>query len=147
MESILQLRRLDASHYPALVELWSESGLPAKPQGRDSKEEYRRQLTLPQIAFFGLLDASEELVATILVSHDGRKGWLNRLAVQPSYRRQGLGRRLITHAEEWLHEEGIGIYACLIESGNDGSLATFESCDYQDFAGIHYLTKRITPET
>jgi len=146
MESTIQLRHLDASHYPALIKLWSESGLPVKPQGRDSEEEYRRQLTLPQVAFLGLLDASGKLVAAILVSHDGRKGWLNRLAVQPSYRRQGLGRRLIVHAEKWLHEQGIGIYACLIESGNDGSLATFESRDYQEFHGIHYLTKRITPE-
>jgi len=147
VESNLQLRRLTASHYPALLELWTEAGLPLKPQGRDSEDEYRRQLPLPQLAFFGLFDReTDELVATILVSHDGRKGWLNRLAVQPDYRRRGLGRRLIDHAEEWLREQDIGIYACLIEGGNDTSLATFKSCGYLDFDGIHYLTKRIKPD-
>ena len=147
MEPNLQFRQLDASHYSALIELWTTVGLPLKPRGRDSEAEYRRQLTLPQLAFFGLFDDNNDrLVATILVSHDGRKGWLNRLAVQPDYRRRGLGRRLINHAEEWLREQDIGIYACLIEGGNDTSLATFESCGYLDFDGIHYLTKRVKPD-
>ncbi len=147
MESDLQLRRLNASHYSALIELWTAADLPIKAQGRDSEAEYQQQLTLPQLAFFGLFDKeADRLVATILVSHDGRKGWLNRLAVRSDYRRRGLGRRLIDHAEKWLNEQGIGIYACLIEGGNDTSLAAFQSSGYLDFDGIHYLTKRIKPD-
>jgi len=49
------------------------------------------------LAFFGLFQG-EELVGSVLASHDERKGWLNRLAVAPNHRRRGPARRLIAAA-------------------------------------------------
>ena len=82
----------------------------------------------------------------MVVTHDGRKGWINRLAVHPSHRRQGLGRALIRAAEASLREQGIEIFAALIEPGNDVSLAVFEAAGYQDWPGIHYVSKRDRPD-
>lgn len=47
-----------------------------------------------------------ELVASLIVGYDGLRGWLYRLAVLPSYRRRGIGRVLIEHAENWLRDRG-----------------------------------------
>ncbi len=49
----------------------------------------------------------ERLAGTIIVGHDGHRGWLYRLAVAPDVRGRGLGRALVRHAEGWLRERRI----------------------------------------
>ena len=89
----------------------------------------------------GLEDAGR-LVAVIVATHDGRKGWLNRLAVDPTYRGSGLGRRLISAAEQWLASQGILVWAVLIEKGNLPSLHLFHRVGYVPNPRILYLSRR-----
>ena len=46
--------------------------------------------------------ADGKLVGIVVATHDGRKGWINRLAVHPDYRRRGIAKKLIEEAEEYL---------------------------------------------
>ena len=48
-----------------------------------------------------------ELVGTILVGHDGRRGLIHHLVCAPRLRRRGLGRELLRRGLEALHAEGI----------------------------------------
>ena len=82
------------------------------------------------------------LTGVVMVSHDGRKGWINRLAVDPAYRRRGLGARLITAAEKELYGQGIEVIAALIEAGNEPSLNLFQKEGYLLAREILYLSKR-----
>jgi ribosomal protein S18 acetylase RimI-like enzyme len=69
------------------------------------------------------------------------------LAVDPSYRRRGLGARLVEAAEEVLREQDIHVIAALVESDNPVSLALFQKAGYVEIdTGIHYLTKRDSEE-
>lgn len=47
------------------------------------------------------------LVAALLCSHDGRRGYLHHLAVAPIHRRQGLARELVERCLVALHREAI----------------------------------------
>jgi putative acetyltransferase len=47
------------------------------------------------------------LVGTVLCGHDGRRGYVHHLAVDPEHRRQGIGRRLLARSLARLHEAGI----------------------------------------
>jgi len=49
-----------------------------------------------------------KVVGSIMVGYDGHRGWINYLAVDPGLRRQGIGRRLMEHAEEILRKAGAG---------------------------------------
>jgi GNAT superfamily N-acetyltransferase len=102
-----RLKKLDIEDYERLTDLWETCGLPYRPKGRDSLIELERQLTLSQVAVWGLFDG-EKLMASVFATHDGRKGWINRLAVQADYRRRGFAERLIRVAEDWLSSQGIG---------------------------------------
>lgn len=82
------------------------------------------------------------LIGVVMVSHDGRKGWINRLAVDPAYRRQGLGARLIAAAEKELHDQGIEVIAAFIEAENEPSLNLFQEEGYLLAREIFYLSKR-----
>jgi GNAT superfamily N-acetyltransferase len=60
----------------------------------------------------------EQLVGTIVVGHDGHRGWLYRLAVAPEFRMLGLGRALVRHAEAWLREHRVRKVQLMIRDGN-----------------------------
>jgi len=66
------------------------------------------------------------LLACVVITDDTRKGWINRLAVDPGYRRQGLAARLMLEAEQALREKGIHVFAALIEHENTASLSLFQ---------------------
>ena len=134
------LTRLTAADYDAVRDLWEQAGLPIKPNGRDSAEQFARQVAGTQTVL-GLYDG-ERLVGVIVATHDERKGWLNRLAIHPDYRRQGLAQELIAAAERELHDQGIHIIAALIEGWNKTSLALFQRAGYSVHPDIHYVTKR-----
>jgi len=141
----LQLRHLTQDDHQAIVSLWSRTGLKSvRPTGRDSQEAFATQAASGVQEIFGLMD-DQRLIAVIVVTHDGRKGWLNRLAVDREFRGQGLARHLIREAETWLAEQGIEVWAALIEDYNPVSLELFRSEGYITHDDIIYLSKRPDP--
>jgi len=142
-EAVGTVITLTAADYDAVVDLWQQAGLPIKRAGRDSREQYEAQLAGDLQVVLGIKDG-DRLVGVVVTTHDGRKGWINRLAVHPDYRRQGLARRLIEAAEHVLHDQGLSIIAALIEDGNTASLTLFEQVGYVDYPGLHYVSKRET---
>jgi ribosomal protein S18 acetylase RimI-like enzyme len=133
---------MTATDYPRLIALWEASGLTYKPKGRDSRTAIERQIESGSVILIGTETEGGELVCAILASHNGRKGWLNRLAVHPDYRRQGLAKALIAAAEDALHECGIQITAAQIEPGNEVSLELFIAAGYENWPGMYYVSKR-----
>ncbi len=126
--------------------LWRRSGLHSiRPLGRDSPEALARQSRSGVTSLIGLWDGST-LVGIVLASHDGRKGWINRLAIDPAERGRGLARRLLQAAENWLRSEDIEVIAALVEEDNPPSLSLFTSEGYVLHKDVFYLTKRTTPE-
>jgi len=131
--------------YQKLIDIWDTAGLPYKPYGRDSEKSIEKELKRGVGKFlFALVE--DIYTGVVLVTHDGRKGWINRVAVLPEYRHQGIAKLLVDAAEKWLDDQGIGIYACQIEDYNKDSLEVFKKFGYIPFKGIHYLTKRKYPE-
>ncbi len=54
----------------------------------------------------------ERIVGAVLCGHDGRRGYLNHLAIQPEYRNRGLGRQLVDTCLASL--SSVGILKCNI---------------------------------
>jgi len=142
----LAIREFRIGDYDRVMELWRQGGLPLKPQGRDSRDEIAVQIGLANVRFLVAEEAGGgRVVGTVLATHDGRKGWINRVAVDASRRRQGIGALLVRAAEAWLEAQGLGILACLIEEGNAVSMAVFEALGYKKHPEILYFAKRKFP--
>ena len=137
----LHVVHLDASHHAEIIDLWQRAGLHIRPDGRDSLPSFTQQMAAGVQTPIGLRDG-ERLVAVVLATHDSRKGWINRLAVDPDYRRQGLATRLIRLCEEHFHSLGIGMWAALIEDWNAASLALFQQAGFDLAADITYASRR-----
>lgn len=137
------IRTLGLDDYDALLALWQRAGLHSlRPHGRDSREALAAQLASGVQTILGL-DLDGQLVGAVVATHDSRKGWINRLTVDPEYRRRGYATRLVAAAEEVLRAQGMRVIAALVESDNPASLALFERAGYVEIdRGMHYLTKR-----
>jgi ribosomal protein S18 acetylase RimI-like enzyme len=126
--------------YPAVRDLWQQAGLFFRPGGRDAEGAVLWQLQhFPKTYLVAERDG--RLLGVVLGTHDGRKGWINRLAVHPDYRRRGLGRRLLHVCERALNAEGIEIIAALVERDNDESAAFFARAGYAADVPVHYFRK------
>ncbi len=132
---------LDAAHHAEIVALWQRAGLHIRPEGRDSLDAFTAQMASGVQTPIGLR-AGERLVAVVLATHDSRKGWINRLAVDPDYRRQGLATRLIRLCEEHFRSLDIDIWAALIEDWNEASLALFRQAGFALAEDITYASRR-----
>lgn len=136
----MRIRSMQIADYDAVIALWERAGLSYEPQGRDSFSAISRQLQAFGHLMF-VAEADGQIIGTVFGSHDGRKGWINRLAVDPRYRRQGLAQQLVQRAEEALACEGLRIIAALIEAPNVPSLALFKRLDYEERRDIVYFRK------
>ena len=118
--------RLTIEHHDEILRVWSIAGLPFKPRGRDSRAMMAVEMSRDYCAFFGVFDG-DRLVGLAIANYDGRRGWINRLAVDPDYRGLGLARELI-------------------EDLNYPSMGLFEKCGYRCEKQILYWTKRPRPD-
>ena len=142
----LEIREFRIEDYDRVMALWVEGGLPLKPQGRDSRENIAHQIGLSNVRFLVAEDGpGGRVIGAVLATHDGRKGWINRLAVDLSVRRKGIGAKLVGAAESWLESQGMDILACLIEEDNAVSMAVFEKLGYKKHPEIIYFAKRKYP--
>ncbi len=139
------IRELKLTECDSLIDLWINSSLPIKHKGRDTKENIEKQLQIENNRFF-VAEIDKKLVGAIIASHNGRKGWINRLAVLPEFRGEGIASSLIEKSEEFFISNNIKIFSCLIEDWNDYSMRFFIDKDYLEHKEIIYFTKKLNPE-
>ena len=137
----MEIRKLTINDYKELVELWSKASLPFKPKGRDSKAEITAQMKAYPEFFLGAFE-DNRLVGSVILSSDMRKGWINRLAVDPHYRGRGIARTLIAESEKTLRNHGVRIICALVEDYNTMSRKLFKECGYVEHRDIIYFSKR-----
>ncbi len=137
----MKIRRLTIADHRELIKLWERAKLPIKARGRDSRTHIARELRCNPDFFIGAFDGAL-LAGAIIASHDGRKGWLNRIAVDPDYRGRGIAKLLTTAGERALRRHGIRIFGLLIHVRNRASLSLARRMGYVEHDDIAYLTKR-----
>src|SRR3954447_26533954 len=101
MTPVTAIRPYRDADESAVVALWEACGLtrPWNPPSAD--------IALLRGSGHGeILVAMQQdrVIGSVMVGHDGHRGWIYYLAVAPALRRGGLGSRLMRAAETWLQE-------------------------------------------
>jgi len=99
------IQELELTDYEAVRELWqSTEGI--ELADTDSPEGLARFLERnPGLSF--VARDGDRIVGAVLCGHDGRRGYIDQLAVQEQYRRQGIGRSLVSRCVYNLMRIGI----------------------------------------
>ena len=72
------------------------------------------------------------IAATAMVGHDGHRGWVYYVAVDPDRRASGHGRAIMTAAEEWLRQAGIPKLQLLVRRDNAKAGVFYQSIGYEE---------------
>jgi ribosomal protein S18 acetylase RimI-like enzyme len=91
----------------------------------------------------------DTIVATAMVGHEGHRGWVYYVAVDPGHRGKGHGRTMMDAAEDWLRDAGIAKLQLLVRPENAKVQAFYESIGYEEQPRIMYAKwldgREITP--
>lgn len=138
----MEFGSFDPDEYDQLISLWIRADLPFDREKRDSRESLIRQCQDDHAAMLTLKDKGR-LVGSIIATFDGRKGWMNRLAIDPDYRRRQLAYKLVQKAEEVLIKMGATVIAALVNDDNYASQSLCRHCGYESCKDIIYFRKKI----
>ena len=72
-----------------------------------------------------------EIVASIMVGHDGHRGWCYYVSVSPKYRFERLGRSIVSAAEQWLLERGIRKMQLMVRETNRAVIEFYKKLGYE----------------
>ena len=142
-DTIIREFRMD--DYESVIALWEEAGIHYRPNGRENPQRMAKELKSGQ-AIFLVAEANKKIVGVVLGTNDGRKGWINRLAVAKEFRRQNVASELAAAVENRLNELGIEVIACLIEPENSVSRIFFSKLGYTK-APVEYFSKKKFPDS
>jgi N-acetylglutamate synthase len=113
----LVIRPMTEADLPAARVLWSHAEGVELAEGDSAAElagYLRRNPGASQVAF-----SDGRLVGAVLAGHDGRRGLVYHLAVEPGHRGHGLGRDLVGRALGVLKEQGIRRVLLLVARDNE----------------------------
>ena len=124
---------------------WSNCGRPAGLRGRGTI----RTRTFPsrgKAASPTILVAERDgrIIASVMAGHDGHRGMLYYVAVDPALRREGLGKAAVRAAEDWLGQRGVWKINLLVRSENDAVRGFYEALGYE-VSPVFCMARKIAP--
>lgn len=116
MNDNIQTRECSISDYDAVLGLWQRVEGLEIAEGDDSESVAHflaRNPGLSRVATDGVA-----IVGIALCGHDGRRGYIYHLAVDPAYQARGLGRRLMDECLDGLRRAGLKRALILVANDN-----------------------------
>jgi ribosomal protein S18 acetylase RimI-like enzyme len=76
-------------------------------------------------------DATGRISGSVMVGHDGHRGWLYYVAAAPHARGRGIGRQMVQAAEEWLRRRGVVKAQLLVRETNTKVVSFYEHLGFE----------------
>lgn len=98
------IRAMSEADLPEMLALWNAAGLRLSPT--DTPAGMRRHNAFSGRFALVLCSGDGAIIGTLLGSYDGRRGWVNHLAVHPAHQHRGYAARLIAALRQRLRSVG-----------------------------------------
>ncbi len=134
----MQIREFQITDYNEIVGLWKSSGLIQRP-GDDLDGIKQKLQRDPEL--FLVAEDGDDIVGVVMGAWDGRRGWINHLAVKANRRREGIGGALVGELERRLFGKGAKKINAQIYQWNSNSLEFFKSIGYQVHSDLLMIGK------
>lgn len=138
----VEVRSFAGSDEDAVVALWERCGL-TRPWNDPHKDVARKRTVQPELFLVAAVDGV--VVGTAMFGYDGHRGWVNYLATDPAYRRQGIARTLMQTGESRLLDLGCPKLSLQVRAGNADAVAFYAALGYgRD--DVESYGKRLIPD-
>ena len=111
----LEFRTYECQDQKDVIALWQRAGL-TKPHN-DPQRDIRFAMEGPSSTIL-LGCVTGKIVAAVMVGHDGHRGTVYYLGVDPKAQNAGFGGQMLAKAEDWLRARGVWKLNLLIRAGN-----------------------------
>ena len=131
------IRTMSIEDYDEIYVLWTKIKGFAMRSIDDSKEGVERFLKRnPSTSVVAVRDG--KVVGAILCGHDGRRGCFYHVCVDPEYRQQGIGSRMVVFAMNALKEEKISKVSLIAFTENDIGNAFWRKIGWTQRLDLNY---------
>ena len=133
MSGNIDTREFSIDDYDAAIRLWRRvEGLEiAEGDDREGLAQFlRRNRGLSRVAIDGAA-----IVGVALCGHDGRRGHVYHLAVDPAYQRCGLGRRLLDECLNGLRSAGVKRVIIMVADDNQRGAEFWKRQGWEEISG------------
>ncbi len=131
----LSIAPIEDADIAAVIALWQSCGL-TRPWN-DPATDIALARRGPNSAVLIGRDG-DAIVASAMVGHDGHRGWVYYVAVDPERRNSGYGRIIMSAAEEWMRQAGIAKLQLMVRPDNAKVHAFYESIGYDEQERVIY---------
>ena len=126
---MLTIRPADAHDEDAVITLWRACGL-VVPYN-DPVADFRFAKAGPGSDVLVATDTSGVIRGSVMVGHDGHRGWLYYVAASPASRNEGVGRRIVQAGEDWLRQHGVAKVQLLVRDTNTKVVGFYEHLGFE----------------
>jgi len=133
MSDNIKTREFSINDYDAALELWQRvEGLEiAEGDERESVASFlARNPGLSRVATDGTA-----IIGIALCGHDGRRGYIYHLAVDPAYQARGFGKRLMNECLDGLRLAGLKRALILVADDNPRGRKFWRRCGWEEVPG------------
>jgi ribosomal protein S18 acetylase RimI-like enzyme len=135
----MEIAEVGPDLFEDVVALWEETGL-TRPWNDARADLERAAAGAASEVLIGL--GSGRLMATVMVGHDGHRGWVYYLAVRQDMQRHGYGRAMMSAAETWLRARGVPKLDLMVRNGNNAVDGFYRSLGYM-LDDVHVFSRRL----
>ena len=114
---------------PEIIELWRSCDLVVSDNNPGADFRFARTGACSDI-LVGENEAGH-IIGSVMVGHDGHRGWLYYVASAPHSRRSGIGRQMVRAAEEWLRKRGVVKALLLVGETNTEVVPFYEHLGFE----------------
>ena len=128
-DAVLSIAEIGDSDVADVITLWRRAGLVRDWNDPTSDIALARRDGNATV-LLGRVDGAP--AASVLVGHDGHRGWVYYVTVDPDHRHKGFGRTIMAAAEDWLRARGIEKLQLMVRGDNAQVHAFYRSLGYYD---------------
>lgn len=140
-ELTLDIRPMADGEEQAVIALWQRAGLTRPWNDPANDLAFARGKPHSDI-LVGLVGGV--IVASAMVGHDGHRGVMYYVAVDPDRQGHGLGRQIVDAAEAWLLARGVWKINLMVRQGNEQVRGFYDGLGYAPGTSVP-LEKWIDP--
>ena len=123
----MNIRPFESADGRNVIALWHRCGL-VVPKNDPARDIALKMGWQPELFFVG--EDHGQIFGTVMAGYEGHRGWINYLAVDPDARRRGLGRAMMSAAEDALRALGCPKINLQVRSSNEAIIAFFRQLGY-----------------
>ncbi|MBR4510673.1 MAG: GNAT family N-acetyltransferase [Ruminococcus sp.] len=138
----MNIRGMTIDDYDKVYALWLSCAGMGLNNLDDSREGIAKYLERnPETCF--VAEESGNIAGVIIAGNDGRRGYIYHTAVNPDYRRRGIGSELVDAALDALKKLGINKVALVVFAKNENGNAFWEKIGFTGRGDLVYRNKSL----